>query len=251
MKIVKKRLDFGTAKGNGYMTLSASANGKAVLNLYGDICGSQWDKWTNDDTCPQDVSDFLAQIESNCDLDVHINSGGGSVFGGLAIYNQLRRHSGETTAYIDGLAASIASVIPLACDRVVISSVAQYMIHKPSMRTSGNADELRKDADLLDLSQKSITEIYMSRAKEGIDEATITAMINQETWLTGLETSEYFDFEVDEVGEAVACTSNLFDRYKHTPENLIKKRQTNQNQDQEKEKEKLQLELFLYKNQNV
>lgn len=243
MTIKNSKLNFGQ-NSNGYMSLKNIAPNKARLDFYGDICGDMWDKWVDDDKCPTDVSAFLAQIDNNEELEIHINSGGGSVFGGIAIYNQLKRHNGETIAYIDGLAASIASIIPLACDRIIINSSAQYMIHKPSMRASGDANELRKNADLLDLAQQSITEIYMTRAKDGVSIEKISDMINRETWLIGSQAAEYFDFEVENVGEMSACTSDLFGRYKHTPENL-KKRQ--EQITDKREKEKLQLQLFICK----
>ncbi|MEF2797381.1 MAG: Clp protease ClpP [Ruminococcus sp.] len=244
--IVSKTLSFG-GKNSGYMTLSnANDSGKAVLNLYGDICGSMWDKWMSDDTCPQDVSDFLAQVDENAPLEMHINSGGGSVFGGLAIYSLIKRHSGETTAYIDGLAASIASVIPLACDKVVIMSEAQYMIHKPLMCIGGNADDLRASAELLDKAQESITNIYMTRVKDGITRDYISAMINAETWKTGKEAADIFDFEVEDVAEIAACTSDMLSRYKSVPETLKVKSKTTDNT-KIKEKEKLQLWADSYK----
>ncbi len=247
---VSKTLNFG-GKNAGYMTLSNEKDsGKAVLYLYGDICGSMWDKWFSDDTCPQDVSDFLSQIDENAPLEMHINSGGGSVFGGLAIYSLIKRHAGETTAYIDGLAASIASVIPLACDKVVIMSEAQYMIHKPLMYTGGNADELRTSAELLDKAQESITNIYMTRVKNGITRDDITTMINAETWKTGKEAAEVFDFEVEDVANIAACTSALFDRYKSVPDKLKNKSGADINA-RTAEKQKLQLWADSYKAQLI
>ena len=95
-------------KNSGYMELTNSAeNSNAQLYIYGDICGSKWDKWTDDDKCPQDIADLLNSIDANSDVDVYINSGGGSVFGALAIVSQLSRHNGKKTAYVDGLASDI------------------------------------------------------------------------------------------------------------------------------------------------
>ncbi len=105
----------------------------ADLYFYGDIVSDSWQSyWTEEDRCPEDIREFLNDIEDHVDLNIYVNSGGGSVFGGLAIYNMLKRHKGYKTVYVDGIAASIASVIALAGDRVIVPSNAFIMIHKPS-----------------------------------------------------------------------------------------------------------------------
>lgn len=204
----------------------------AQFNVYGDIVSDQWSKWCDDDTCPQDITDFLNQLDKFEDIDVHINSGGGSVFAGLAIYHQLNRHEGKVTVYIDGIAASIASVIACAGDEVIIPKSSQFMIHKPYngyFFTSMNADELRKDADTLDKCQESIVSVYMDNVKEGVTEETITELVNKETWFTGKDVTEYFDFKVEESAESAACSSDFFDKYKNTPKNLLDNYEPNKN----------------------
>lgn len=232
------------SKEYGYMSLDTS-NSVATLTLYGDICGSMWEKWTNDDTCPQDVSDMLAGIDNTKPLDVHINSGGGSVHGGLAIYSLLKRYAGTKTAYIDGLAASISSVIPLACDKVVIMPAAQFMMHKPWGFIRGNANDIQKEIEVLNLCQESITDIYMTKVKESVTREQITEMINSETWLKGDETSNYFDFEVENIGEAVAYASTMFDKFENVPKEFKQKIETenSKNKENQKRKRKLQLEI--------
>ena len=215
-----------TNKVVGYMELkNKTENNNAALNIYGDIVSDQWSKWCDDDTCPQDVSDFLKEVDKSEDLDIYINSGGGSVFAGIAIYNQLKRHTGNKTVHIDGIAASIASVIACAGDKIIIPKASLFMIHKPFNSyffTSMDADDLRKDAEVLDKCQESITAIYMNNVKEGVTEETITNLINAESWFTGNDVTEYFNFEVEEGKEAVACSSDYYNRYIKTPENLIK-----------------------------
>lgn len=208
----------------GYMELkNKTETTNASLNIYGDIVSDQWSKWCDDDTCPQDVSDFLKEIDNSEDLDIYVNSGGGSVFAGIAIYNQLKRHQGNKVVHIDGIAASIASVIACAGDRIIMPKASQFMIHKPFscyFFTSMNADDLRKDAEMLDKCQESITAVYMDNVKEGVTEETITNLINTESWFTGNDVTEYFDFEVEERAEAVACTSEYYNKYSNTPKNL-------------------------------
>lgn len=196
---------------------------KAQLNIYGDIVSDEWGKWSDDDTCPTDISNFLKDLDGVSEIEMHINSGGGSVFAGIAIYNMLKRSKATVTTYIDGIAPSIASVIACAGDRIIIPKNGTFMIHKPTtgyFLESLNADDLRKDAETLDHCQKSIVQTYMERVKDGVTEEEINDLVNAETWMNGSEAAEYFDFEVEEEVNAAACTSDFFCSYKNTPENI-------------------------------
>ncbi len=195
----------------------------ADLCFFGDINSEslgEWQKYYPEDKAPKDVQDFLDQLNGVSKINVHINSGGGSVFGGIAIYNILKRHNAEITVYVEGLAASIASVIAMAGDRIIIPENAQMMIHKPSSITWGNADDMRKEADILDGCQKVILNTYMQHTKEGVTPEQINALIDAETWKNGEEWQEFFDVEVSEKNSAAACTSDYFDQYNNLPEKL-------------------------------
>ena len=195
----------------------------ADLCFFGDINSEslgEWQKYYPEDKAPKDVQDFLDQLNGVSKINVHINSGGGSVFGGIAIYNILKRHNAEITVYVEGLAASIASVIAMAGDRIIIPENAQMMIHKPSSITWGNADDMRKEADILDGCQKVILNTYMQHTKEGVTPEQINALIDAETWKNGKEWQEFFDVEVSEKNSAAACTSDYFDQYNNLPEKL-------------------------------
>ena len=180
----------------------------------------EWQKYYPEDKAPKDVQDFLDQLNGVSKINVHINSGGGSVFGGIAIYNILKRHNAEITVYVEGLAASIASVIAMAGDRIIIPENAQMMIHKPSSITWGNADDMRKEADILDGCQKVILNTYMQHTKEGVTPEQINALIDAETWKNGKEWQEFFNIEVSEKNNAAACVSDYFDQYNNLPEKL-------------------------------
>ncbi|MBU5331420.1 Clp protease ClpP [Anaerocolumna aminovalerica] len=217
----------GKVRNTGYMEIKNQTETSAELYLYGDIISySMSENYRNyypDDKCPKDIKDFLDEIGEVSHLDIHINSGGGSVFGGIAIYNLLKNYKATKTVYIDGIAASIASVIACAGDKIVMPKNATFMIHKPMngyFWATMNADELRKDAETLDNCQKAIVNTYMSKVKDGITRETIENMVNVETWLIGDEAEQYFDFEIEESTEAVACSSDYFDKYENTPENL-------------------------------
>lgn len=215
----------------GTIEIKNQTEESADLCFFGDINSEslgEWQKYYPEDKAPQDVKDFLDQLENVSKINVHINSGGGSVFGGIAIYNMLKRFDAEITVYVEGLAASIASVIAMAGNRIIIPANAQMMIHKPSSFAMGNADELRKEADILDGCQKVILNTYMEHAKEGVTEEQINDLINAETWKNGEEWQEYFDIEVSESSQAVAAASDFYDKYKNLPENLKPKHQDKQ-----------------------
>ena len=124
LELKNKDLRTGKEKLVGKMEIKNQTNTSAELYFYGDIVSSTWSKWEKEDKCPQDVADFLNEIKNTNELSIYINSGGGSVFAGISIYNMLKRHSAYKTVYVDGLAASIASVIALAGDKVIIPATA-------------------------------------------------------------------------------------------------------------------------------
>ncbi|EQK42917.1 clp protease family protein [[Clostridium] bifermentans ATCC 638] len=210
----------------------------ADLYFYGDIVSTFWDSWDDTDQYPEQIKSFLDEVKDKS-LNIYINSPGGSVFAGQAIYNMLKRHKGYKTVYVDGLAASIASVIAMAGDKIIIPSNAQLMIHKPWLGTFGNANDLREQADVLDKIEEGILNVYQSKIKEGIDIETIKEMVNKETWLTGEEASKYFDVEVsDKVNIVASYKSDYLNKFTKIPKEL--KQIENKNED---EKEKLLIEL--------
>ena len=228
----------------GYMRIQDSEEqpDNAELYFYGDICGTGWDKWLAEDKAPQDVADFLHSLDGKRRVDVYVNSGGGDVFGGMAIYNILSRYQGETVAHIDGIAASIAGIIPFACDKVVAKSSAQIMLHKPWSFCIGNADDMKKCIESLNACEKSIIDIYTSHAANGTTAEKIKSMIGRETWLTCGEAQQYFNIEIEQGEASKACVSHCYSHYIHTPESLSEGRTEPKNGTAER-KRKLQLEL--------
>ena len=191
------------------------------LYFYGDIVDSWLGAWEDTDQYPQAIKEFLDQAKDK-DINIYVNSGGGSVFAGMAIYNMLKRHKGYKTVYIDGLAGSIASVIALAGDKVIIPSNAYFMIHKPWCSSAGNSNELREMANTLDKIEEGIINVYSENLAEGANIEDIKAMVNDETWLTGIEASKYFNVEVSNSVQAVACVSDYFDKYNKVPSDISK-----------------------------
>lgn len=229
----------------GYMRIQNSETQpeNAELYFYGDICGASWESSCfAEDKAPQDVADFLHSLDDKKRVDVYINSGGGDVFGGMAIYNILSRYQGETIAHIDGIAASIAGIIPFSCDKVIAKSSAQIMLHKPWSICIGNADDMKKCIESLNTCEKSIVDIYASHAVNGTTAEKIKSMIDRETWLTCGEASQYFNIEIEEGEAPQACISGYYSDYIHTPKSLSEGRTAPAN-DTEKRKRKLKLEL--------
>jgi ATP-dependent protease ClpP protease subunit len=220
----KSKNKAGKEKVNGKMEIKNESKGSAELYFYGDICGSTWDKWQDEDKCPQDVADFLNQLEGNKDINIFINSGGGDAFAGLAIYNVLKRNTANKTVHVDGLAASAASVIALAGDKVIIPSTAQFMIHKAWGICIGNANDMAKYADDLNKCDESILNVYMENVKEGVEADTIKQMVNDSTWMTGEDAAKYFNVTVEKSAKAVAYVdSQFFSLYKNIPECIMQK----------------------------
>lgn len=129
---LQKKDKYNKERTVGSIEIKNQTETTADLCFFGDINSEslgEWQKYYPEDKAPKDVQDFLDQLEGVSKINVHINSGGGSVFGGIAIYNILKRYDAEITVYVEGLAASIASVIAMAGDKIIIPENAQMMIH--------------------------------------------------------------------------------------------------------------------------
>lgn len=206
------------------LELKNVTNDSAELYFYGDIVSSWWGAWDDTDQYPESIKKFLDGAKGK-DLNIHINSGGGSVFAGITIYNMLKNYEGHKTVYVDGVAASIASVIALCGDKVIMRTGSSMMVHKPLYGIWGgyNADDFRKMADELDKIQECIMQVYKENLREGVDKKTIEEMVNKETWLTSEEVAQYFKAEVEESLEAVACNSEYLDKFTNIPDSIKEK----------------------------
>ncbi len=195
----------------------------ADLYFYGDIVSDWWGAWQEEDQYPDAIKNFLAEANGK-DLNIYINSGGGSVFAGIAIYNMLKRYQGKKHCFVDALAGSIASLFPFVdSDKPTIPKNAYLMIHKPWCDCEGNANELRKMADTLEAIEAGIWSIYEEHLAEGVTIEQIKELMEAETWLSGEKAAEYFDITVGEENTAVAAVQDYTKLYcKHTPETLTK-----------------------------
>lgn len=179
------------------------SSASADIFIYGDITSSKWD---DTDTTAKSFVDDLNSFGGK-PVTVHINSGGGDVFAGLAISNAIKNYSGGVTVSIDGIAASAASLIACGGAKVTMASNALYMLHLPATMLFGfyNAPTLDKVKNALAAIESSIVKTYedrLTRADVPQDKrADVSAMIHSETWLTAAQAQSY-GF-IDEITDAV------------------------------------------------
>lgn len=186
------------------------------IYIYGEIGG--WGITAN-----EFIQDLKAVDDGLSPVVVAFNTIGGDLFDGLAIHNALSRLGERCTARIDALAASAGSVAACGAHRMVMASNAMLMVHNPWTWTSGDAEDLRRVANVLDQTFEAIIAAYKAKAP-GIDDAELRRMVNDETWLTAQEALALG--LADEVGNGVevkACLGQgaAMKRYRQTPKALL------------------------------
>ena len=160
--------------------------------LAGSIVDTDADRETFEDVTPVQINAFLDKLEPNEEVTLDITSYGGSVTAGLAICNLLKQASAnghKTTAHVIGIAASMASAIACACDKLVMDANAFLMVHLPWTMTMGNAIDLRKEAEVLDQYRDALVAIY--RTKFDMNDDMIKSMLADETWIIGEQASMF------------------------------------------------------------
>lgn len=167
----------------------------AILKIY-DYVGS----------CEDEVNTEMVQKElDQCNgkpLDIHINSYGGEVFEGFAIYNMLKKYTGYKKVYIDGIGASIASVIAMAGNEVIMNKASMLMVHNASGVACGTFKEMEQVADALKKINETIRNVY--KEKTNLDDDKLTELMDNESYLTAQECIDYgfadkiFEDKVDE-----------------------------------------------------
>lgn len=174
------------------------------LLLYGEISEVSW--W-GDEVTPKQFREELEALGDIEELRVYINSPGGDVFAGQAILSMLKRHSAYKVVYIDGLAASAASIVAMAGDVIRMPRNAMMMIHNVWTIVVGDANELREVADALDRITESVVAAY--EEKTGLDRDEIKRMMDAETWMTAEEAVE-LGF-ADEIEDAKTVAASIRD----------------------------------------
>ncbi len=200
-----------------YFQMKAT-NNVAQIDIFGDIVS---EKWFDEETSATSFRDALKELGDVSTINLSINSGGGSVFDGIAIYNMLKSHKATVNVYVEGLAASIASVIAMAGDTITMRSGSMMMVHMPWTLSQGNAEEMRKTADTLEKTGDSIVDIYSERT--GIPSDDIRNIMNEETWLSAEEAVEQGWATKLDQKEAVmnSVPKEILGRFSNVPKNVL------------------------------
>ncbi|QYO52775.1 ClpP-like prohead protease/major capsid protein fusion protein [Citrobacter braakii] len=205
-----------SAKSNSWFRMQASADNEADIYIYDEI--GYWGV-----TARQFVNDLKA-LGDITHINLHINSPGGDVFDGIAIFNALKHHGAAITVHIDGLAASMASVIAMVGNPVIMPENTMMMIHKPWGFAGGDANDMRDYADLLDKVESVLIPAYAEKTGKTTEE--IAAMLDDETWMDGKECLEHgFADQVTTSLQAMACIQSKriedFEKMPNSIRNMI------------------------------
>lgn len=192
-----------------------AAGKKADIYIYEDI-GEGWFGGLS----AKRFADDLNKLGAVDEIIVHMNSAGGNVFDGVAIYNTLKKHRARVVMEIDGLAASIASIIAMAGDEIRMASNGFMMIHDPWIMTSGSADELREQADIMDKIKETLVDTYCARSK--CDREKMAALMKDETWMSAQEAMDLglVDSLTDPMQIAACAGERELSRFKRAPDAL-------------------------------
>ena len=194
-----------------WYSIKAKANDTAEISIYDEI--GFWG--VSAASFAQDLKDCGNNLKQ---INLHIHSPGGDVFDGIAIYNLLKNHPANVTVYIDGLAASMASVIAMAGNEVIMPENAMMMIHKPWGIQGGDAEDMRKYADLLDKVENTLIPAYASKTGKTPEE--LAEMLSAETWLTAKECVE--QGFADKLAEPLVAMASIKSRKLEDFENMPK-----------------------------
>jgi len=200
------------------MNVEFKASGtRGEIWLYDQIGENFWGEGVSAKTFQKELS-ALGKVNT---INLRINSPGGDVFDGLAIYNQLKAHPARVVVDVDGLAASIASVIAMAGDEVRMASNSMMMIHNPHGMAIGDSGEMQRVAALLNQVKGTLSDTYAARTKQSRD--ALNAWMDDETWMTA-DTAVQYGF-ADSITDAqqVSARFNLLNHYRNVPAILRKR----------------------------
>lgn len=202
-----------------FWNIKASLDNQSTeLFVYGDISDSAY--W--DEVGAKEFVADLSKVTSN-DITVRVNSGGGSVFAGFAMYNSLKQHKANITVRVDGLAGSAASIVAMAGDKIIMPLGSMMFIHNSWTYAAGNASELSDYADMLKKIDESMLEVY--KAKTGLDEKAIKDLMDKDSWLTANEALQLgFATDVEDIQIAASLEGKnlVFGSVKHNYDKLPK-----------------------------
>lgn len=162
---------------------------RAKFSLIGEIAEFDYHGPWGDFNSPKSLKDFLAGLSAGDEAEIEINSPGGLVIQGVEMANAIKNCPATIVAHVTGIAASMASVIACACDKIEMEEASFMMIHDPWGYAIGNAEEMRKQASVLDQMKAVCMAFYRGKFKGRTDEE-LAALMSEETWYTGAECKE-------------------------------------------------------------
>lgn len=177
-----------------FLMMENQENSKKVVAYMHGTVGAGW--WG--DINAKKTREMFDNIDAD-EIELHIHSGGGDAFEGIAICNYLRSHKASVTAVVDGLAASAASLIAMGADKIIMPSNTTMMVHRASTYAYGNADSLEKQAKMLRDVDDALIQTYRNRFNGEFHE--LEALLDNETYMTA-ETAKSYGF-VDEISDAI------------------------------------------------
>ncbi|MGG1847084.1 head maturation protease, ClpP-related [Bacillus wiedmannii] len=198
-----------------YLNMEKPKNqGENDIYVYGTIGESWWEESVSANAIKRKLSNV-----KDGDIHLYINSFGGSVFDGISIYNQLKRHSSKVIVHVDGIAASAASLIAMAGDEIIMPANSMLMVHRASTFAWGNREVFEQQLNALDKIDQSVTNTYMNRFIG--ERSEMEELLKNETWLTAEECKAFglCDEIADEIEEPSEEQSpedvknNLFQKY--------------------------------------
>ncbi|HBB6657647.1 TPA: Clp protease ClpP [Salmonella enterica] len=202
----------GKGNAESWYTIRAADDNAADIRIYDEIGGwgisAHW------------FAEELVALGNITQINLHIHSPGGSVFDGLAIYNLLKNHPARKTVYVDGVACSMASLIAMVGDPVIMPENAMMMVHRPRGIAGGESSDIREYADLLDKLESVIIPIYAE--KTGKSPEDIAAMLARETWMSGAECVRegFADKVIHPVRAMAQLHSKRLEEFEYMPQNI-------------------------------
>ena len=184
-RLNKLYADNRKAAARKFEVVAKADSSEVDIFLYDHIVSSEDEAEWWGGVAPESFVKAVYAVDPSHTINLRVNSPGGSVFAARAMEQALRAHKGKVVVHIDGLAASAATFVSMAGDEIVMSKGAMFMIHKAWTGMWGNAEDLRKEADLLDKIDGTLAETYAD--KTGKDIAAITEWMAAETWFTAQE----------------------------------------------------------------
>ncbi|WP_404336421.1 head maturation protease, ClpP-related [Planococcus rifietoensis] len=208
---------------NKYFNVIKKSEKKAEIHIFGDIISEEY-RFDDADTSAVSFKKELDALGDVNEIEVHINSGGGFVFEGLAVHNMLKSHKAKIKVYIEGLAGSISSVIAMAGDEIYMASNSLLMIHNATGVFVGDYRDMEKAAQTLRTINSTVSNSYLSRDLT-VTEAKLQKMMDDETWMDADTALHYgfADYKTEALQVAASVSNEALARYRNAPDDLFKR----------------------------